>query len=85
MRRILRFVHCTLKEKRCFIATNLDEIFTWVDASYAVRHGINSQNEGVMSMGLVVSSCISSKQNLNTNNSTESYLIGSCDYVPYNI
>ena len=42
LRRILRFVHCTLKEKRCFGATSLDEIFKWVDESYAVYNEMKS-------------------------------------------
>ena len=31
LRRTLRFVHCTLKEKRAFGVTNINIIFTWVD------------------------------------------------------
>ena len=42
LRGILRFVHCTLKEKRYFGATKLDNIFTWVDASYAVHYDMKS-------------------------------------------
>ena len=38
LRRVLRFVHCTLEGKRAFGATNLNEIFTWVDASYAIHN-----------------------------------------------
>ena len=35
LRRVLIFIYCTLEEKRAFGATNLNEIFTWVDVSYA--------------------------------------------------
>ena len=67
---ILGFVHCILKEKKCFGATSLGEIFTWVDASYAVHHNMKIQNGVVISMGLGVTHCISSKQKLNTKSST---------------
>ena len=72
LRRILRFFHCTLKEKRCFGATNLDEIFTWVGASYSVHHDMKSHTRGVIYMGLGVAHCRSSKKKLNTKSSTES-------------
>ena len=51
--KILRFVHCTLKGN-IFGATNLDEIFKWVDASYAVHHDMKSHTGGVIYMGLGV-------------------------------
>ena len=53
-RRIIRFVHCILKEKSSFGATNINEIFTWVDASYAVHYDMRSHTGGAMSMGLGV-------------------------------
>ena len=74
-----------LQRKICFGETSLDNIFTWVDASYSVYHGINIHNGGVMSMGLVVTHCRLSKHNLNTNISTEVDLVGASDYLPYNI
>ena len=76
LRRILRFVHSTLKEKICYIAASLDEIFTWVDESYAVNHDMKSQNGGVISMGIGVTHCGLIRQNLNTESSTEAELIG---------
>ena len=65
MKRILRFVQFTLKEKRSFEATKLDEIFTWVDASYAVHYDMKRNTAGVMSMVLGVTHCSSSKKKLN--------------------
>ena len=66
--RILRFVQCNLKGKRAFGAVNLDKIFTWADASYAVNHDMKSHTGGAMSMVLGVTHCRSSKQKLNTKN-----------------
>ena len=60
LRTILRFVHCTPKGKRAFGAKNIDKIFTWVDASYAVHHDMEIQTGGEMSIGLGVTYCRSS-------------------------
>ena len=68
MIRILRFVQCNLKGKRAFGAVNLDKIFTWADASYAVHHDMKSHTGGAISMVLGVTHCRSSKQKLNTEN-----------------
>ena len=78
--------HCTLKEKRFFGAKKLDEISTWVDASYTLHYNTKSQTgRGAMFMGLSVTHCRSIKQKLNTKISTETELVGTSDYVPYNI
>ena len=60
-------------------------MFTWVDASYVVHHDMNSRTRGVMSIGLGVTHCRSSKQKLNTKSSTEADIVGASDYFPYNI
>ena len=54
---------CSLhpQRKRCFGATKLDDIFTWVDASYVLHHDMKSHNGGMISMGLGVTHCRSSK------------------------
>ena len=65
--------------------TNLYKIFTWVDSSYAVHYVMKSQTGGAIYMGLGVTHCRSSKQKLNTKISTESELVGTSDYVSYNI
>ena len=82
MRRVLIFVHCTLKEKRAFGATNLNEIFTWVNASYAIHYDIRIHTGGAISMVLGVTHCRSSKQKLNKKISIEEELVGASDYVP---
>ena len=64
---------CSLysQRKRCFGVTKLDKIFKWLDASYAVNHDLKRQTGSVVSMGLGVTHCRSSKQKLNTKTSTE--------------
>ena len=78
---------CSLhpKRRRCFRETNLDKIFTWVDASYVVHHDMKSQDGSVVSMVLIVIHCRSSKQKLNMKSLMEARLVGAGDYVPYNI
>ena len=68
----------------CWIK-KLDKIFTWVDASYELHHGMKSQTEGVMYMGLGVTHCRPSNKKLNMKSSNEPGIVGASDYVPYNI
>ena len=68
---MLRFVDCALRDF-IFGATNLHEIFIWLDASYSLHHDMKSHTGGVMSMVLVITHCILSKQKLNTKSSMES-------------
>ena len=68
----------------CWIK-KLDEIFTWVDASYELHHDMKSQTEGVMYMGLGVTHCRPSNKKLNMKSSKEPGIVGASDYVPYNI
>ena len=49
-----------------FGATNLNEIFTWVDALYEIHYDTRSQKGDEMSMGLGVTHFRFSKQKLNT-------------------
>ena len=64
---------------------SIDEIFTWVDASYAVHQYMKSHTGGVMSMGLGVTQCILIKKHLNTKSSMKAELVGASDYFPYKI
>ena len=42
LRSIPRFFQCTLKDRRSFSVTNIDKIFTWLNASYMVHHDVKS-------------------------------------------
>ena len=46
---------------------------------------MKSYTGGVVSMGLGLIHCRSSKKKLNTKSSTEAEIVGASDYVPYNI
>jgi len=58
---------------------------TWVDAAYAVHHGMKSHTGGVMSFGTGVLNATSTKQKLNTKSSPEAELVGASDYLPWTI
>ena len=82
MLRVLIFVHCTLKERRSFGTTNLNEIFTWVYVSYAINKEIRGQTGGAIYMGLGLTHFRSIKQKLNTKIYSESELVGVRNYMP---
>ena len=66
-------------------ADSLLDLFTWVDAAYAVHPNMRSHTGGCMSFGKGMIHCRSSKQKLNTKSSTEAELVGVSDYLPFNI
>jgi hypothetical protein len=82
---VLLWLKNTVNEVRTIGASDLTRLYTWVDAAYAVHDNMRSQTGGAMSMGYGLLHCRSSKQKLNTKSSTESELVGTSDYVPYNI
>ena len=63
----------------------LRKFFTWVDSSFDVYPNIQSHTEGAMYMGYVIIHCCSSKQTLNTKSTTESEIVDTSKYVPFNI
>ena len=63
----------------------LNEIFTWVDALYAIHHGMRIQTGCAMTMGFGVNYLRSRNNKLNTKIYTEEELVGTSDYVPYKL
>ena len=66
-------------------ATSVKELYTWVDAAFAVHDNMRSQTGGGMSFGYGMVHCRSSKQKLNTKSSTEAELVGTSEYMPFAI
>ena len=66
-------------------ASSLIDIFTWIDAAYAVNPDMKSQTGGAISLGVGVLHAKSSKQKLNVKSSTEAELVGNSEYLPYNL
>ena len=83
--RVLGCLEKTLKDKRIIGTTDLQNLVTWVDTSYAPHKDMKSHTGGAMSFGHGALHTRSSKQKLSTKNSTEAELFGVSDYLPYNI
>ena len=66
-------------------ASSLEDLFLFIDASYAVHNDMRGQTGGCMSMGWGVIHGKSGKQKLNAKSSTEAEIIGVAEYLPYNI
>ena len=85
LRRVLTYVQCTIDDVRVIGAESLSDVFTWIDAAYAVNPDMRSQTGGAMSMGVGIIHGRSGKQKLNVKSSTEAELVGVSEYLPYNI
>ena len=51
--RVLQFIKQTKDDTRIIAADNLGEMYTWIDASYAVHDNMRRHTGGVISMGKV--------------------------------
>ena len=65
--------------------TSLTEMFTWIDAAYAVHDNMRSQMGGLISLGRGVVHVKYLMEKINTKSSTEAELVGLAEYLPYNI
>ena len=83
LRRLLHFLQTTTYDERIISAHSLKELYTWVDASYAV-HPDMRRTGGTMSLSRGVIHTKSSKQKLNTKSSIESEVVGTSEYLPHN-
>ena len=84
LKRVLTFFKGTINNVR-FIGMKDLTLYTWADAAYAVHDNARSQTGGTMSLGCGVVHAKSSKQKLNSKSSTESEVIGTSDYCPYQL
>ena len=82
---LLDYLHGTILNRRTLGATSLEEMITWVNASFAVHANKRSHTGGTISFGIGVIHTKSSKQKLNTKSSTEVELVGVREYLPYHI
>ena len=85
LRRVLQYAKKTLTDKQIIGASNLQELFMFVDASYAIYDDKRGITGGCMSMGTGFFHARSSKQKINTKSSTETELVGVSEYLPFNI
>ena len=85
LKRCLQFLNSTINEVRIIGVESLTDLYTWIDAAYAVYPDMKSQTGGCMSYGLGILHGKAVKQKLNTKSSTEAEIVGVSDYLPYNI
>ena len=85
LHRVLDYLKDTLEDVRIISADDFDNLYTWVDASYATHPNMRSHTGGAMSFRTGILHGKSSKQKLNTKNSAEAELVAVSDYLPYHI
>ena len=85
LRRLLQYAKNTSSDERVIGASSINDIYMFVDASYAVYNNMRGVTGGCMSMGRGFFHARSSKQKINTKRSTETELVGVSEYVPFNI
>ena len=81
----MHFLQFTIDDEHVLATDSLTELFTWVDASYAVHDDRKSHADGAMLFGRSVFDTKSTKQKLNTKSSTESEVVGVSYYLLSNI
>ena len=85
LRRVVQYCYGTLDEQRTIGATCLKDLFTWIDAAYAVHWDMKSHTGGCMSFGVGTLSTKSGVQKINVKSSTEGELVAMSEYLPYNL
>jgi hypothetical protein len=85
LKRLLQFLNQTIDDERIMGADDLFSLLTWIDASYGIHPNMRGHTGGAMSFGTGIIHGKASKQKLNTKSSTETEVVGTSDYLPYNI
>ena len=81
--RVLGYLADTLHDEQIIGADSLENLYMWVDASYATHPNMRSHTGGAMSFGIGILHGKFPKQKLNTKSSTEAELVAVSDYIPY--
>ena len=85
LKRCITWVGQTDSDVRLIRASTLEELYIWIDVAFAVHPNGRSHTRGGISLGVGMIYCRSGKQKLNTKSSTELELVGTSEYLPYNI
>lgn len=83
--RVLGYLKETLHIPLVLGADGSNNVYWYVDASFAVHKDMKSHTGGVMTLGQGAVISMSTKQKLNTKSSTEAELVGVDDALPFNI
>ena len=81
----VRFPKNTIDDVRVIGAESLQDLYTWIDAAYAVHNDMRSQTGGCISFGYGILHGKSSKQKLNViyKYTCTNIRMGLCDYMLY--
>ena len=82
-KRLLTYLKGTMGMVRIIGANNLQVMYTWVDASFAVHNDMRGRIGGVTSFGSGVVTHKSAKQKINAKSSTEMELVRASEYLPW--
>ena len=85
LHRVLCYLQSTIDMPLIVSLDNLNDIRTWVDASFAVHPNMRSHTGGYISMGNGALYASSKKQKINTKSSTEAELVGASDFLPQSL
>ena len=85
LKRLMTWMNQTKDNTRVIGAKNVHELYTWIDAAFAVHMDMRSHTGGLMSFGRGMIHCRSSKQKLNAKSSTEAEVVGVSEYIPFNL
>jgi hypothetical protein len=83
LKRLLRYIRCTIHLPLILRADSLNVIKWWVDASFATHDNCRGHTGATMSLGRGSIIGMSKKQKINTRSSTESELVGADDAIPH--
>jgi hypothetical protein len=78
----MKYLHGTLHMPLTLEADDLQIVKWWVDASFAVHKDMKSHTGGTMTLGKGTIHATSTRQKLNTKNSTKAELVGVNDVMP---
>lgn len=85
LKRLLEYIHGSLDLDLTIGADDLQQMQTWIDASYAIHTDMKSHTGGSISFGTGAILSKSTKQKLNTKSSTEAELVGISEFLPTSI
>ena len=85
LKRLLEYLYGTYDLALVLGADDIQTMYTFVDASYAVHDDMKSHTGGVITFGRGGIACKSAKQKLVTKSSTEAELVGASEYLPSTI
>ena len=81
LERLLVFLKNTINDKSYIGVFNIESLYTWIDAAYAVHPDMISHTGEAILFRRGMLNCWSGKQNLNTNRKIEAEIVGVSDYL----